>query len=71
MKYFSYFKIKEYIKIISFYASRQRSLQAALLYYGQVSEANQKGILTAKPIYEDLNQRYIRKNKRGGTSKTA
>ena len=47
------------------------ALQAALLYYGQVREANQKGILTAKPIYEDLSQRFIRKNKRGGTSKTA
>lgn len=36
------------------------ALQSALLYYGQVKEANNKGIPTAKPIYEDLSQRFAR-----------
>ncbi|MCJ1807328.1 hypothetical protein MRP92_10455 [Flavobacterium covae] len=36
------------------------ALQSALLYYGQIKEAQSKGIATAKPIYEDLSQRFIR-----------
>ncbi len=37
------------------------ALQAALLYYGQVNEANKKGVNSAKPIYDDLKQRFSRK----------
>lgn len=37
------------------------ALEAALLYYGTVKEAAAKGIPTAKPIYEDLSARFIRK----------
>ncbi|GAA4275500.1 hypothetical protein [Aquimarina mytili] len=37
------------------------ALQAALLYYGQIKEANKKGVKSAKPIYEDLRQRFSRK----------
>ena len=37
------------------------ALQSALLYYGQVKEANKKGVTSAKPIYEDLKQRFSRK----------
>jgi hypothetical protein len=36
------------------------ALQSALLYYGQVKEAHHRGIPTAKPIYEDLSQRFAR-----------
>ena len=36
------------------------ALQNALLYYGQIKEAHLKGIPTAKPIYEDLNERFKR-----------
>jgi hypothetical protein len=37
------------------------AIQSALLYYGQVKEAHRKGIATAKPIYEDLSQRFTRR----------
>ncbi|WDF47137.1 hypothetical protein PQ459_01340 [Chryseobacterium sp. KACC 21268] len=37
------------------------ALLAALLYYGTVREASDKGIATAKPIYEDLSKRFTRK----------
>jgi hypothetical protein len=40
------------------------AIQTALLYYGQVKEAHNKGIVTAKPIYEDLSQRFTRKGKK-------
>jgi hypothetical protein len=40
------------------------AIQNALLYYGQVKEAHNKGIVTAKPIYEDLSQRFTRKGKK-------
>ncbi len=36
------------------------ALQMALLYYGQVKEAQSKGVATAKPIYEDLKERFAR-----------
>ena len=36
------------------------ALQGALLYYGQVKEAHHKSIPTAKPIYEDLSERFKR-----------
>ncbi|TPN84445.1 hypothetical protein [Aquimarina algicola] len=37
------------------------AFQAALLYYGQVREADQKGVTSAKPIYQDLKQRFSKK----------
>jgi hypothetical protein len=40
------------------------ALQASLLYYGQVKEAHSKGIPTAKPIYEDLSQRFSKKTRK-------
>lgn len=40
------------------------SLQEALLYYGHVKEASSRGIVSAKPIYEDLSQRFIKRTKR-------
>ncbi|OWP83356.1 hypothetical protein BWK59_10945 [Flavobacterium davisii] len=43
------------------------AIYSALLYYGQVKEAHTKGIPTAKPIYEDLSQRFS-KRRRGNTS---
>jgi hypothetical protein len=43
------------------------ALQSAMLYYGQVREAHSKGIATAKPIYEDLGERF----KRGSQKKKA
>ncbi len=36
------------------------ALQGALLYYGQIKEAHYRGIPSAKPIYEDLSQRFAR-----------
>lgn len=36
------------------------ALQSALLYYGQIKEAQHKGVATAKPIYEDLSERFKR-----------
>ena len=36
------------------------ALQSALLYYGQVKEAHSKGVPTAKPIYDDLSERFKR-----------
>ncbi len=36
------------------------ALQGALLYYGQIREAHHKGIPTAKPIYQDLSERFKR-----------
>ena len=40
------------------------ALLAALLYYGTVKEASDKGIATAKPIYDDLSKRFTRKGNR-------
>ena len=37
------------------------ALVAALFYYGTTKEAADKGIATAKPIYDDLSQRFARK----------
>jgi hypothetical protein len=42
------------------------ALYGALLYYGQVKEAHHKGIPTAKPIYEDLSQRFAKRKKAAG-----
>jgi hypothetical protein len=38
-----------------------------MLYYGQVKEATSKGVPTAKPIYEDLKQRFSKKTKKTDT----
>jgi hypothetical protein len=40
--------------------SGSEALQMAMLYYGQVKEAQSRGIPTAKPIYEDLKERFAR-----------
>ena len=40
--------------------SGSEALQMAMLYYGQVKEAQSRGIPTAKPIYEDLKERFTR-----------
>jgi len=37
------------------------ALLAALLYYGAVKEASDKGVAAATPIYEDLSARFTRK----------
>lgn len=37
------------------------ALQQALLYYGQVREANSKGVATSRAIYEDLQPRFSRR----------
>ncbi len=37
------------------------ALKASLLYYGLVREADNKGVISAKPIYEDLKQRFAKK----------
>lgn len=39
------------------------ALQSAMLYYGQVKEAHNKGVTTAKPIYEDLSQRFAKRKR--------
>ena len=44
------------------------ALLAALLYYGAVKEASNKGVATAKPIYEDLSQRFSRKGLKKGSA---
>ena len=38
------------------------ALKQALYYYGAVNEAQSKGVATAKPIYEDLRERFARKS---------
>ncbi len=37
------------------------ALGGALLYYGQVREADNKGVTSAKPIYDDLKKRFSKK----------
>lgn len=37
------------------------ALKASLLYYGQVREADSKGVTSAKPIYDDLKQRFSKR----------
>lgn len=37
------------------------ALTSEMLYYGSVKKAANKGVATAKPIYEDLSQRFVRK----------
>lgn len=40
------------------------AITSALFYYGSAKEAASKGVATAKPIYEDLSQRFARKGYR-------
>ena len=40
------------------------ALMSALLYYGTAKEAADKGVTTAKPIYDDLSQRFVRRGYR-------
>jgi len=40
------------------------ALAEALFYYGSVREAANKGVVQAKPIYEDLKQRFTKKGKK-------
>lgn len=37
------------------------AITSALFYYGSTKEAASKGVATAKPIYEDLSERFVRK----------
>ena len=46
------------------------ALQSAMLYYGQVKEANSKGIVTARPIYEDLQTRFSKRKRKPKDDKT-
>jgi hypothetical protein len=39
------------------------ALAEALIYYGAVREASNKGILQAKPIYDDLKERFTKRNR--------
>lgn len=39
------------------------ALAEALIYYGSVREAANKGVLQAKPIYEDLKSRFSKRNR--------
>ena len=49
--------------------SGSEALQEAMLYYGQVKEAAAKGIPTAKPIYEDLRQRFSKRSRKDNLPK--
>lgn len=40
------------------------ALNASMLYYGTAKEAASKGVTTAKPIYEDLSQRFSKRGSR-------
>jgi len=39
------------------------AIQAALLYYGTVREANLRGVVSAKPVYADLVQRFSKRSR--------
>ena len=39
------------------------ALSEALIYYGSVREASNRGIPQAKPIYDDLRQRFTKRNR--------
>jgi hypothetical protein len=45
------------------------ALQSAMLYYGQVREASNRGVPAAKPIYEDLSELFSRRAKKAKESK--
>jgi hypothetical protein len=41
------------------------ALMSGMLYYGTVKEAYSKGVVTAKTIYEDLQERFSKKKRKG------
>ncbi len=43
------------------------AMVAGLMYYGTVKEAAGKGVITAKPIYEDLKQRFSKRKTKGSS----
>ena len=45
------------------------ALMSALLYYGTTKEAADKGVTTAKPIYDDLSQRFVRRGFKAAAKK--
>ena len=45
------------------------ALMASMLYYGTVKEAASKGVATAKPVYEDLSQRFSKKGSKNFSEK--
>lgn len=44
--------------------SGSEAITSGMLYYGTVKEAASKGVTTAQPIYEDLNQRFSKRNRK-------
>lgn len=45
------------------------ALMASMLYYGMSKEAASKGVATAKPIYEDLGQRFSKRGNKNFSEK--
>ncbi|MCX8522950.1 hypothetical protein OF897_03310 [Chryseobacterium formosus] len=45
------------------------ALMASMLYYGTTKEAASKGVATAKPIYEDLSQRFSKRGSKNFSEK--
>lgn len=45
------------------------ALMASMLYYGTSKEAASKGVATAKPIYEDLRQRFSKRGNKNLSEK--
>ncbi|MCU7614111.1 hypothetical protein N0B16_06645 [Chryseobacterium sp. GMJ5] len=45
------------------------ALMASMLYYGTAKEAASKGVATAKPVYEDLSQRFSKKGNKNFPAK--
>lgn len=45
------------------------ALTASMLYYGSVKEAASKGVATAKPVYEDLSQRFSKRGNKNFSEK--
>ncbi|MCX8534675.1 hypothetical protein [Chryseobacterium luquanense] len=45
------------------------ALMASMLYYGTTKEAASKGVATAKPIYDDLSQRFSKRGNKNFSEK--
>lgn len=45
------------------------ALMASMLYYGTSKEAASKGVATAKPVYEDLSQRFSKRGNKNFSEK--
>ncbi|WP_435524466.1 hypothetical protein [Chryseobacterium indoltheticum] len=45
------------------------ALTASMLYYGSAKEAASKGVATAKPVYEDLSQRFSKRGNKNFSEK--